>query len=59
MSLERFIKVFASISLEERKLTIAIINDQPVSWIRAYEEIRNNTKLGKKIQEKLEKDEII
>ena len=59
MSLERFIKVYASLPLEERKLTIVIIDDQPISWIRAHEEIKKDTELGKKIQKKLEEEDII
>ena len=53
MSLEKFIKIYASLPLEERKLTVVIIDNEPINWIRAHEEIKNNTALGKKIQEKL------
>ncbi len=53
MSLERFIKVYASLPLEERKLTVLIVDGEPINWIRAHQEIKNNTELGKKMQEKL------
>lgn len=53
MSLERFIKVYTSLPIEERKLTVIIVDDQPISWLMAHREIKNNTELGKKIQERL------
>jgi len=57
MSLERFMKVYSYLPLEERKLTIVIINGEPISWTRAYTETSKNTKLGNKILKKLiEKD---
>lgn len=59
MSLERFVKVYTSLPLEERKLTVVIIDGEPINWIRAHEEIKNNTQLGKKIQEKLMAEGII
>jgi len=53
MSLERFIKVYASLPLAERSNMVVVIDDQPISWIMAHREIKNNTGLGKRIQEKL------
>jgi hypothetical protein len=59
MSLERFMKVFTSLPLPERELTVVVIENQPVSWNRAYTEIKNDTKRGKAIQKKLEELDII
>ncbi len=59
MSLERFIKVYASLPLAERSNTVVVIDDQPISWIMAHREIKNNTKLGRKIQESLTSKGII
>ena len=49
MSLERFMKVYAFLPIEERKLTVIVLDDEPVNWKRAYEEIRVETALGKRI----------
>ena len=56
---ERFIKVYDSLPLEERKNTIMVIDDEPVSWSLAHEEIRNNTKRGKTILKNLIELELI
>ncbi len=53
MSLEKFLKVYASLPITERNNIVVLIDDQPISWLMAYREIKNNTELGKKIQEKL------
>ncbi|MBU3904982.1 MAG: hypothetical protein KJ906_02455 [Nanoarchaeota archaeon] len=58
-TLERFIKVFSGLPLEERSQTIAVIDEQPINWNLAYQHIKNNTELGKKIGEKLKELEII
>lgn len=50
---DRFFKVYAGIPIEERKLAIVIIDEQPFNWNLAYEEINNNTIRGKKILEML------
>jgi len=49
----RVTRVFSSLPLGERKLPIVFIDDQPISWEMAYNEIMNDTALGKKISEKL------
>jgi hypothetical protein len=59
MSLERFMKVYSYLPLEERKLTIVVIGGQPINWKRAYEEIKKETKLGEQIQKKLIKLNLI
>ena len=59
MSLERFMKVFTSLPLPERELTVIVVENQPVSWNRTHTEITNKTKLGNVIQRKLEDFDII
>ncbi|MBI2584076.1 MAG: hypothetical protein HYW25_05385 [Candidatus Aenigmarchaeota archaeon] len=58
-ALERFMKVYANLPIEERNQVIAVIDEQPISWNMAYLEIRNKTELGQKISQKLIKLEII
>ena len=59
MSLKNFIKVYNNIPEAERKFTITIINSKEISWEMAKTEIEKDTKLGKEIEEKLKKLEII
>lgn len=59
MSLERFMKIFTSLPLPERELTVIVIDNQPISWNRARTEIENKTKIGEVIQKKLENLEVI
>ncbi len=56
---EQFFKVYAGIPIEERKLPIAIIDEQPINWNLAYEEINNRTERGKKILKMLRELELI
>ena len=45
----RFFKVFNGIPLTERKMPIIVLNNQPISWELAKEEITNETSSGEKI----------
>jgi hypothetical protein len=49
MELGRFIKIYSFLPLEERNLTIVVIDGEPINWKRAYDEIKNKTPLGKRI----------
>jgi len=53
MSLERFMKVFSNLPINVRKEIIVVIDDQPITWNVAYNEIKHNTELGKQILRKL------
>ena len=46
---DRFFKVYAGIPLEERKVPIVVLDDQPINWNLAAEEITNETERGKNI----------
>ena len=52
MTLERFVKVYSNLPINLRKEIVAVIDKEPVSWDVAYNEIRNNTELGKKLLNK-------
>lgn len=54
MNRERFLKIYANLPEPERYQIIAIVNDKTYSWNVAFQEISNNTELGKKILQKIE-----
>lgn len=56
---ERFFKVYAGVPLEERKVPVVVLDNQPINWNLAYEEISNQTKRGQKILKILLELEII
>lgn len=56
---DKFFKVYSGLPLEERNKVIVILGEEPISWNLAYQEIKNNTKNGKKILDMLEALEII
>ncbi len=59
MTLSRFVKVYNSLPLAERNLPCVVIDDEAVSWKLAYEEIKEDTELGRRIQKELERLELI
>jgi len=54
-----FFKIYSNIPPEERRNVVVVIGDQPISWLIAYQEIKNDTKLGAKILKMLKDLEII
>lgn len=56
---ESFFKVYANLPIEERDKVVIVIDDEPISWNVAYQEIKNKTKRGEKILNILRKLEII
>jgi len=46
---ERFFRVYSNLPLNEREKAIVIIDNKPISWNLAYEEIKNKTERGAKI----------
>ncbi len=46
---ERFFNVYNGLPLEERNNPIVVIDNEPINWKLAYEEISNETKRGEKI----------
>lgn len=59
MSLDRFMKVYSNLPLQERNQVVVVIDDEPITWNMAYNEIRHNTELGRKIDNKLAELDII
>jgi len=58
-SKSQFFKVYANLPLNLRGEIILVINNEPITWKVAYLEVSGNTKIGKKILEKLEALEFI
>ena len=59
-SRERFLRIYANLPLNVREEIICVLDEKgPVTWSVAYFEIKNNTKLGEEISEKLEKLKLI
>ncbi len=59
MSMERFMKVYSYLPLEERKLTVLVMQGEPISWARAYKEIKDKTPLGEEMLKKMVEKDII
>jgi len=59
MTLSRFVKVYNSLPLAERDMACCVIGDEAISWKLAYNEIKENTELGKRIQVELERLKLI
>jgi len=55
----RFIKVYANLPDKLREQIVVVIDDKPMTWNAAFIEVKNQTLLGKRILEKLEKMEIV
>jgi len=53
MTLDRFMKVYSNLPLKVRDEIILVIDDKPITWNVAYNEIKHNTKIGEKIINKL------
>jgi len=49
----RFLKVYSNLSMDLRKEIICLINDIPITWNVAFEEIEKETELGEKILKKI------
>ncbi|MFA5050423.1 MAG: hypothetical protein WC501_05435 [Candidatus Micrarchaeia archaeon] len=48
-----FLKIYTNLPLEERKQVVIFINDEPISWELARNEIIHKTFRSEKILEKL------
>ncbi|MCK4327506.1 MAG: hypothetical protein KAW41_03445 [Candidatus Diapherotrites archaeon] len=56
---EQFMKLYTSLPLSERQLTVVVIAGEPYNWQRAHTEVIANTKLGMEILKKLAELNII
>jgi len=59
MSKEKFFRLYANLPINIRKEIIAVVDDEPITWNVANQELSNNTKLGDKILKQLEDLKII
>ena len=59
MDIARFMKIYSFLPIEERKLTVVVIDGEPISWVRAYKEIKDKTPLGEAIFNKLVEKNLI
>ena len=63
MSYEKFMQIYSNLPLNVRKEVVLVVSvdgkDQPITWGVAYLEIKNRTKLGQSILNKLIELEII
>ncbi len=49
----KFLKAYANVLEDERSQPIVVIEDRTYAWNRAYDEIKANTELGRKVIKKL------
>jgi len=56
---EKFLKIYYNLPLKIREEVIYDFNEKPLSWNAAYIEIKNKTKVGEIILEKLAELKII
>ncbi|MBS3155102.1 hypothetical protein J4404_01240 [Candidatus Woesearchaeota archaeon] len=50
---DRFLKVYSNLPIDVRKEIIVLMDNKPISWDVADEEIEKETPIGKKILKKL------
>ena len=55
----KFLSIYPNLPVPERSQVIVIINNEPCSWNVVYVEVKNNTKLGIRMLEKMHKLELI
>ncbi|MBS3079517.1 hypothetical protein J4218_05330 [Candidatus Pacearchaeota archaeon] len=56
---EDFFKVYSDVPIDERRLVVVVLDEEPISWNIAYHEIKNNTDRGRKILKILQELKII
>lgn len=50
-----FFKAYSNLPADERNQIIVVIDREPYTWSRAYDEIKGETELGKKILNRMGK----
>lgn len=50
-----FIQIYSNLAESIRKEIIVVIDNEPYTWNTAYLEVKNDTELGNKIIQKMEK----
>ena len=59
MDISRFMRVYSNLPLKLRGEIVAVIDEEPITWNVAYQEIGHGTEKGRKILEILIKLKII
>ena len=54
-----FLDIYFNLPLEERKNVVVVLDNEPITWNLAYQEIKNQTKKGQIILNTLKELEII
>jgi len=57
--LSKFVRVYNSLPVSERKMTCCVWRGEPISWELAYKMIKENTTDGKEVQAILEELRLI
>ncbi len=55
----KFVQIYSNLPLKTREEIIVVVENKPISWNVAYQEIAHKTKKGEEILEKLKKMKII
>ena len=55
----RFIQIYSNLPLKVREEIIVVVDNKPISWNVAYQEILHETKKGKEILKKLKEMKIV
>ncbi|GEM_PF-990021 len=56
---EKFLQVYSNLPLNARKEIVLVVDDEPITWNVAYNEVLGSTLLGTQILMKLEEFKII
>ena len=59
MNKEKFLKAFANLPSDEKDQVIVVIDNGSYDWKRAYDEIKADTPIGKKILKKMNELELL
>ena len=54
-----FLNIYFNLPLEERKNVVVVLDEEPITWNLAYQEVRNHTKKGQVILNKLKELDIL
>lgn len=59
MDISRFLKVYANLPPRLQDQIVVVVDDKPMTWNAVYFELLDESELGKKALDKLQKMEII
>ena len=56
---EKFFTLYSNLPLAEREKVILVIDNEPISWNVAYQQVKNDTKLSHKLLKIMEELEFL